>query len=323
MSENLVSVENLKKYFILGEGFFKKSYIKAVDDITLNVKNHETLSIVGESGSGKSTLGKTILRLIEPTSGKIFFQGEDITFIPQKKLKVYRKDMQIVFQDPYTALNPRMKVIELIKEPLDIHRIGTQQEKRFASLEMAKMVGLKENLLEKYPNELSGGERQRVAIARALILKPKFLIADEPTSALDILTRNQILKLFLEFKEKFSLTLLFITHDMAVARTMSDKIAIMYAGNIIEYGRSEELFSNMHHPYTKLLFSSVPVPDPLTKTEIPKGYKESTEFPEEGCKFVPRCPYAKNECFKIKPPLEPIDRENHLVACLVKPFLNK
>jgi peptide/nickel transport system ATP-binding protein len=302
--------------------------IKALDDICLKIDAGETLAVVGESGSGKSTLGRVLLRLLEPSSGKVFFDDAELTSMRGEELRKFRKTIQIVFQDPYTSLNPRMRVVDLVREPLDIFRIGTTHERELRAVEMLELVGLRHELHSKFPNELSGGERQRVAICRALILRPRFLIADEPTSALDSSTRAQIIELLGDFKERLDLTFLLITHDMSVARLVSDKVAIMYRGSIVEYGSTESIFENPQHPYTRLLMASVPIPDPSKRLAIPQGYRDELfETYSGGCKFAGRCPYAEDRCRAAVPLLEDVgaagEGDHHEVACFVKPWVEE
>jgi oligopeptide/dipeptide ABC transporter ATP-binding protein len=325
----LISVQHLSKHFPTRSGLAGLGHretaagVKAVDDVSFEVESGETLAIVGESGSGKSTLGKMLLRLIPSTSGKILIEGRDIASLRGEELRSFRKTAQVIFQDPYSSLNPAMRVLDLVKEPLDIFKIGDSREGRERlAIALLRRVGLRPELYGKFPNQLSGGERQRVAVCRSLVLRPRFLIADEPTSALDAGTRAQLLRLLEEFKEEMGLTLLLITHDMAVARLVSDKIAVMYRGSIVEYGATESIFEDPQHPYTRLLLSSIPVPDPTIRLKVPSGYRDvSFESDTPGCKFAGRCPYAMDRCRTDIPQFESIGvPDEHSVSCFVRPW---
>jgi oligopeptide/dipeptide ABC transporter ATP-binding protein len=324
----LISVQRLSKHFPTRSGLAGLGHegttagVKAVDDVSFEVESGETLAVVGESGSGKSTLGKILLRLIPSTSGKIFFEDRDITSLRGKELRSFRKTAQVIFQDPYSSLNPAMRVLSLVREPLDIFKVGDSEERERLAIALLKRVGLRPELYGKFPNQLSGGERQRVAVCRSLVLRPRFLIADEPTSALDAGTRAQLLRLLEEFKEEMGLTLLLITHDMAVARLVSNKVAVMYRGSIVEYGATESIFENPQHPYTRLLLSSIPVPDPTVRLKVPSGYRDvSFESDTPGCKFAGRCPYAMDRCRTDIPPFESMGTpDEHSVSCFVRPW---
>lgn len=323
MSE-IVRVELLKKYFPVQKSFIeqiftrKLSYVKAVDGVTFSIKKGEIFTLAGESGCGKTTTGRLIVRLIEPTSGKIYFNGEDITHIKGEKLRLIRRKMQIVFQDPYASLNPRMKIGDAVGHPLEIHGLANGEEKKRIVLDVLEKVGLTppEQFINLHPHQLSGGQRQRVALARSIILKPEFIVADEPVSMIDVSLRTTIIDLMLQLRKELGLTYLFITHDLAVAKYISDRIAIMYLGKIIEMGSKENLFLNPMHPYTQALLSAVPVPDPNRKRKMVelKGEVPSAINIPSGCRFYPRCPYGKDECRDKEPQLIEIEKE-HFVGC--------
>lgn len=313
----LVEIENLKKYFKTPRG-----YLHAVDGVSFTLEQGKTLGVVGESGCGKSTLGRTILHLLEPTSGKIVFEGEDITKVDKKKFKELRKDMQIIFQDPFSSLNPRMTVSEIISEPLEIYHIVSspkEMEKRIK--ELMDTVGLATRLAGSYPHELDGGRRQRIGIARALALSPKFIVCDEPVSALDVSIQAQIINIMQDLQKEFGLTYIFITHDLSVVKHISDDICVMYLGKLVEKSPAKELFSNTLHPYTKALLSAIPIPNIDIKREriILRGELTSPINPKPGCRFAPRCLYAEGLCFEEQPELKLVS-ENHFVACH---FINK
>jgi len=325
----ILSVENLKKYFPVEQTFLdrllgkEKEYVKAVDGISFEIKRGETLALVGESGCGKTTTGRLVVRLLEPTSGKIVFKGTDITFTKESELrKWFRLKAQIIFQDPYASLNPKMKIGEAIEDPLLIH-FGdklSKKERKEEALKIMSKVGLipPEYFYDRYPHELSGGQRQRAVIARALVLRPDFIVADEPTSSLDVSIRAQILKLLQALKREIKLTFLFITHDLATAYYIADRIAVMYLGKIVEIGDTKEIILNPMHIYTKALFSAVPLPDPKLNRNR-KKIKIKSEPPNpinipSGCRFHPRCPFAEEKCRKEEPPLVKIGK-NHFTAC--------
>ncbi len=316
----ILEIQDLKKYFPVKGGIAMRviGYVKAVDGVSISIDKGETFGLVGESGSGKTTLGRTVLKLTEPTSGRIIFDGRDITYLKGKELTPLRKEMQIVFQDPYRALHPRKRVKDIVGEPLIIHKKASESEVREKVAEMLKLVGLNVEHMDRYPHEFSGGQRQRIVIARALILRPKFIVLDEPTSALDVSVQAKILNLLNDLKKKFQLTFLLISHNLAVVQYMSHRIGVMYLGKLMEVADSDELFENPLHPYTHALMSAIPVPDPkLAKKKrkvILKGEIPSPLNPPRGCRFHTRCPYAKDICKKEEPPLVEV-RPGHFVAC--------
>lgn len=321
MSEHLLQVEHLKKYFLVPDGM-----LHAVDDVSFTMDEGETLGVVGESGCGKSTLGKTILHLISPTSGKLIYDGEDISRIDQKKFFELRPKMQMIFQDPLSSLNPRMSVSQQIAEPLLIHNVfkGDKDALNGRVFELMDTVGLARRYAETYPHELDGGRRQRIGIARALALNPKLIICDEPVSALDVLIQAQILNLLQDLQEEKGLAYMFITHDLSVVKHISDNICVMYLGQLIEKASTKDLFRATLHPYTKALLSAVPVPSLKERRErlILKGEITSPVNPPDACRFAPRCSHACEECLKGTPQLEEI-RPNHWVACKRVREINK
>jgi peptide/nickel transport system ATP-binding protein len=320
----ILRVEHLKKYFPVEKSFLERllartrSYVKAVDDISYSISKGEVFTLAGESGCGKSTTGKLILRLVPPTSGKVFFNQTDITGMSKEEFRLCRRRLQIIFQDPYASLNPRMKIGRAVGHPLEIHGLtkGAQEKQRI--LEILQRVGLTppEQFIGLYPHQLSGGQRQRAAMARCLILEPEFIVADEPVSMIDVSLRTTIIDLMLELRKDLDLTYLFITHDLAIAKYISDRIAIMYLGKIVEIGGKEEIFSNPIHPYTQALMSAIPVPNPERKRILAelKGEVPSAINIPSGCRFHTRCEYAEEKCREFEPELVTV-KPGHLVAC--------
>lgn len=321
-NNTLISIRNVKKYFPVKGGILKRTvgHIQAVDDVSLNIKHGETLGIVGESGSGKSTLGRVILRLLEPTDGSILFNNQDIAHISKRKLRQYRKDMQIVFQDPLASLNPKMSIGELIEEPLLIQTKMTKKERKRRSRELLETVGLRARDRSKYPHEFSGGQRQRISIARALAVNPKFVVCDEPVSALDVSIQSQVLNLMKDLQDAFHLTFLFIAHDLSVVKHISDRVAVMYLGRIVEIASKRDIYQDALHPYTEALLTSIPVVDTGKGDEIKQektklsGELPSPENPPSGCTFRTRCPYAHKRCAIERPELK-VQDDGHFVAC--------
>lgn len=312
MGEVLLEVKDLKKYFDTPAG-----KLHAVDGLTFRLEKGKTLGVVGESGCGKSTTGRAILRLHEPTSGEVIFEGRDITKISAKEMQKLRTEMQIIFQDPFASLNPRKTVSEIIAEPLRLHKVYRKKADQNARvLELMKLVGLDERLVNTYPHELDGGRRQRIGIARALAMNPKFIVCDEPVSALDVSIQAQILNLLKDLQEELGLTYMFITHDLSVVNCFSDEIIVMYLGQVVEHATAEDLFDHPMHPYTKALFSAIPVPSLKNKREriLLKGEITSPINPKPGCRFAPRCEYAKERCFQESPVLTE-QADGHYCAC--------
>jgi len=322
----IVKVVGLKEYFPIKQGFFVKrtvAHVKAVDGVDFEIKKGETFALVGESGCGKTTVGRTILRLIDPTDGRIFFDGTDISKLGYKELLPFRRRMQIVFQDPMSSLNPRMTVGQIVTEPMLFHKVvETKEEANKRAKELMELVGLKTFHLDRYPHQFSGGQRQRIAIARAIAIQPEFIVLDEPTSSLDVSVQAQIINMFLDFQERFHFSYLFISHNLGLVRFISQRVAIMYLGRIVEMGDSEEIFSQPLHPYSKALLSATPVPDPKVekarKRIILTGGVPSPINRPSGCFFNPRCPFKMEVCEKEYPQLIQI-LNDHWVAChLVK-----
>ena len=315
---NLIEVRGLKKYFPAGGGVLGAGgdTVKAVDDVSFGIRRGETFGLVGESGCGKSTTGRCILRLIEPTAGEVRFEGRDLRALDARALRHLRREMQIIFQDPYASLNPRMRVGQIIAEPLTIHRVGNARERRERVAELLERVGLKTEHAARYPHEFSGGQRQRIGIARALALNPKFIVCDEPVSALDVSVQAQVVNLLQDLQEELGLTYLFISHGLSVVEHISTRVGIMYLGKLVEVAPSEAIFRNPLHPYTKALLSAIPIPDPDARRqrlplegEIPTAIK-----PPAGCRFSTRCPIAEPECAADDPQLVEVEPE-HFVAC--------
>lgn len=315
----LLKVKKLKKYFPVRGGILSKiiGYVQAVDEISFDIKRGETLGLVGESGCGKTTTGRTIIRLLEPTAGEVDFKGKDIFKLSKEELRKARRNIQIIFQDPFGSLNPRMTVGEIVGESLVIHKIvKNNKEKDERVKDLLETVGLNAGHIRRYPHEFSGGQRQRIGIARALALNPKLVICDEPVSALDVSIQAQVINLLEDLQEKFNLTYLFIAHDLSVVKHISDRVAVMYLGKIIELSSTSELYDNTQHPYTEALLSAVPIPDPTLKRQriVLEGDVPSPFKPPAGCRFHPRCKYVKPICSQEEPEL--IDIGNgHFVAC--------
>lgn len=321
--EVILEVRNLKKYFPITKGIILShvvGLIKAVDNISLFIRQGETLGLVGESGCGKTTTGRCIIQLDKPTSGEILFEGKDLSKMTDSEIRAVRRRIQVIFQDPYSSLNPRMTVGQIIGEPLHVHTIvNNNKERKERVAELLSVVGLSTSIAERFPHELSGGQRQRVGIARALSMKPNFIVCDEPVSALDVSIQAQIINLLEDLQEQFGLTYLFIAHDLSVVRHISDRIAVMYLGKILEIADRQQLYENPLHPYTKALLSAVPVPDPTVENEreriILKGEVHSPLNLPPGCVFHPRCPTGIDECNREVPELQEI-HPNHWVACV-------
>lgn len=319
MSENILEVENLIKHYPIKGGIFFREIgkVHAVNGVSFSVKAGETLGIVGESGCGKSTLGRTIIKLEEATGGSVIFDGIDLMEVSSKKMRNFRRDIQMIFQDPYESLNSRHTVGMIIEEPFIIHNIGDDKYRKKEVLRLLNRVGLPESAVHKYPHEFSGGQRQRIGIARAIALRPKLIICDEPVSALDVSVQSQVLNLLLELQEEMNLTYLFIAHDLSVVKHISDKVMVMYLGKVMEVASSDELYKNPLHPYTKALISAIPVPDPEKKTErvILHGDIPSSQTLPKGCVFASRCPVAEKRCLESSPDLKESKTSSHFCAC--------
>lgn len=321
MSELLMQVNDVKKHFpVKSNGLIKKTVaqVKAVDGVSFDLLKGETFGLVGESGCGKSTLGQVLIRLLDPTDGEIIFQGENIANLSPHKLRSMRRDFQIVFQDPYASLNPKMTIGEAIGEPLIVHNVARWSDIKGEVKKILPIVGLHEDFYDRYPHELSGGQRQRVGIARALVMKPKLIICDEPVSALDVSIQSQIINLFMDLQEQFDLTYLFIAHGLAVVKQISSRIGVMYLGKIVEIADKNELFRNPQHPYTQALLSSIPSSDPFVtkKREVLQGDVPNPTSPPQGCRFHTRCQYAGEGCKHEEPQL--IGGSDHQVACFMR-----
>jgi oligopeptide/dipeptide ABC transporter ATP-binding protein len=314
----LVKATNLKEYFPIKEGLFSstKNYVKAVDDVTIEIQKGETFGLVGESGCGKTTLGRVLIHLIPPTSGTLVFMGTNLSDISKEELRKLRPHMQIVFQDPSSSLNPRMTIKQILSEPLKINKRFKGEAVTKKVLELLKTVGLDQQHLYRFPHEFSGGQKQRIGVARALALNPDFIVLDEPTSSLDVSVQAQILNLLKDLQQEFNLTYLFITHDLSVIKFISDRVAVMYAGQIVEYARTPDLFKDPIHPYTRALLSAIPIPDPRQRSKHIhlKGEVPSLITPPPGCRFHPRCTEATPECAKGERVMKEVYKD-HFVAC--------
>jgi peptide/nickel transport system ATP-binding protein len=316
--ENLLEIKNLKTYYPVKGGFLRRTIgnVKAVDDVSFEIKKGETLGLVGESGCGKSTTGRTIIRLLNATDGEILFNGKDITKLRGKTLQTIREDIQMVFQDPYASLNPMQMVGDIVAEPIKNFKKVSNKDLKDEVMDLLNKVGLPEDAYYKYAHEFSGGQRQRIGIARALALRPKLIIADEPVSALDVSVQSQVLNLLKKLQKEFDLTFLFIAHDLSVVKHMSDRIGVMYLGNIVEIAERNSMYAEPLHPYTQALISAIPMPDPRRKKEriVLEGDVPSPMNPPTGCPFHPRCPAAMAECSQVKPALKEV-KPGHRVAC--------
>lgn len=315
---DLVQVKGLKKYFPVRAGIMQRvvAQVQAVDDVSFVVRNGETLGMVGESGCGKTTIGRTMLRLIEPTAGSVIYNGKDVFKLKSAELKAARRDLQIIFQDPFASLDPRVPIGESVMEGLHIHNIGAPKERVDVMMDTLKRVGLEHYHARRYPHEFSGGQRQRIGIARALALRPKFIVCDEPVSALDVSIQSQVLNILKDLQSEFGLTYLFIAHNLSVVEHISNRVAVMYLGKMVELADRDEIYRDPKHPYTQALMSAIPVPDPKMKRKrtILKGDVPSPLHPPSGCRFHPRCPIAVQMCSEKEPEFKEI-KPNHWVAC--------
>ncbi len=318
MMENLLAIQDLKVYFDVKAGILKRTVdvVKAVDGVNLDIHSGEILGLVGESGCGKTTTGRALLRLVEATSGAVYFKGQNIFDLKRNEMKAIRRDMQLVFQDPYSSLDPRSKVGDIVGEGLRVHGVSDPKERHKRSLEALQMVGLKEHHMRRFPHEFSGGQRQRIGIARALVLRPSFIVCDEPVSALDVSIQSQVLNLLKDLQQELNLTLLFIAHDLSVVEHICNRVAVMYLGKVVEIAPRDELFSNPQHPYTQALMSAIPIADPKLKREriILQGDPPSPLHPPAGCRFHTRCREAVDACSQTIPDLVDI-RPQHYCAC--------
>lgn len=320
-NEPLLRVEGLKKYFPVTSGFFSKvtGHVKAVDDISFTVTQGETIGMVGESGCGKTTAGRAIIRLIEPTGGKVFFNGQDIMELKGDELKAMRRNMQIIFQDPYSSLNPRKTVLEIVGEALEVHGIAKGNEKEDIVADLVEKVGLSSRYVNRYPHEFSGGQRQRVGIARAIALNPSLIICDEPVSALDVSIQAQVINLLIDLREEMNLSYIFVAHDLSVVKHISNRIVVMYLGRLVEMAETNELFESPLHPYTEALLSAIPEPDPTIKKQriVLTGDVPSPINPPKGCHFHPRCPRKLDICSQEEPPLKTVGANGHMYKCFL------
>ncbi|MEK3798643.1 dipeptide ABC transporter ATP-binding protein [Peribacillus sp. FSL H8-0477] len=318
MTQPLVKVDNLKMHFPIKGGMLGKTIgqVKAVDGVSFSINKGETLGLVGESGCGKSTTGRMLLRLLEPSEGKVYFEGQDITNLPAAEMRKLRREMQMVFQDPFASLNPRHTVEKILEEPLIVHGMKDKKERKRRVKELLEVVGLSSYHAKRYPHQFSGGQRQRIGIARALAVNPKLIIADEPVSALDVSIQSQVLNLMQDLQKEFNLTYLFIAHDLGVVRHISDRVGVMYLGNMVEITESEKLYEKPLHPYTQALLSAVPIPDVTYQKErvVLQGDVPSPSNPPAGCPFHTRCPQAMEVCSSVKPVLQEYE-PGHYVAC--------
>lgn len=318
MNNQLITVKNLTKYFPIKKGVFRRTvgWVKAVDNVSFNVYDGEILGLVGESGCGKSTTALTMLRLVEPTSGEIMFKGKNIAKINKKQMRRYRKDLQIIFQDPYSSLDPRMRIKNIVAEGIVTHKLYDSKTRVEKVRELLEKVGIPANCMDRFPHEFSGGQRQRIGIARALALNPQIIVCDEPVSALDVSIRSQIINLFKELQQEFKLTYIFIAHDLSVIKYISDRVAVMYLGKIVEIAPKKVFFDNTLHPYAQALVSAVPVPNPDFKRKriLLEGDVPSPADPPTGCRFHPRCPKMMEICSQVEPELKEVGK-GHFVAC--------